>query len=560
MANRFHYHGTAGKTNQHPRPFTKTHPSDSSYSSRSDNPGRSGVHRGRSPARATALSGWAKPDHRGHKRKQVSPASSRYHSESGDPDEVSPFERVYGEGFRDGEHAREQKLAGALAQNVIMRDEIKELQMKLDLVIADATAACANAEGEKRLRLQAERALRELRDAAQPDQLRATALASRVAGQPDEEDILMAEGVNNPAVRLPKAQLPRNNGDHAAGPAAIVSPPVPSAGGGREAATPNSAPAQKKPFEQWRKDKYPDTFPAIPADLETLKGVIRKAEAEGGAASVWALRQWYRHAQKARDAGQALSQCEAYVLEWTVPQWYKAELDAMRGHRSYTLMMPPTSEHPFEHWHKHFQKNHETIRKGLRRNADGTPDLESLEGMYLANLMFHETSKARVVYRNRALEKLAAIFVDPHAYQATLDRFDLEPVEELSYQPYTGSYPASVEEVCRHAAICGITPWDVQHTFRVWAQTVIGTTHVAPAVADAPPVAQPTIVLATVVEDEAPAASAPGSADLSASSVITPAIDPASIPLPEDSDDGSHINDIDMAETSTSADGGAVSA
>ncbi|RDX39845.1 hypothetical protein OH76DRAFT_1490795 [Lentinus brumalis] len=500
--------------------------------------------RGRSPNRPHAAKGWGKPHHYGAKRKQVSPASYRYSTSSGGSEPVSELENAYAEGYRDGEEAREQKLAPALAQSVEMHAEIKELRTRLDLALADARGAAAEAEFQKALKEKSEAELRALRGIDDTEQLRTAALASRAAAQLIEEDIEMHDRDAPPVVNIPRS--PRNNGEHA-GPRNGPSPPVHSAGGGRDAGTP----PVRKTFEQYREERYAeyaDTFPPIPTKVEDLRMVMRMAESEGGAAAAWRMKQWRRAALKARDAGVALTQCESMAIEWSTPPWYKAEQDAIRSYHTYTLMTPPTAEHPFEHWQKHFQKNRETIRKGLRREADGSPNLATLEGLYLANLMFHETDKTRAVYRAATIARLAGLFVDPLAYQSSLERLDLEPAERLDFQPYTGPYPITLDLLCQHAAVCGITPWDVTNSFLVWAREHVGTTYAPPVETGDATVAQPTFnstsASRTEVEVEAPGSSITGSATSVAESGITTkqTVDPVNVPLPPDADD------VDMTE------------
>ncbi len=474
----------------------------------------------------------------------MSPASYRYSTSSGGSEPVSELESAYAEAFRDSEAAREQKLAPALARSLEMHTEIKDLQVRLEVAQADVSNATAEAEFEKSMRLKIEAELRALRGEGDPEYLRAAAMASRAATWVIEEDIIMHDRERTLVINIPRP--PRNNGG-TLGSHDSVSTPTHSSGGGRDAGTPTNV--RRTTFKQYQEEWYPYTYGPIPTEITELEKVIRKADSPGGASGAWQLKQWQRATLRKRDAGQALTECESRVIEWSTPPWYKAEQNAMRAPHKYTIMTPPTAEHPFEHWQKHYQKNWETIRKGLRREADGSPNLATLEGLYLANLMFHETDKNRVVYRAATIARLAGLFIDPIAYQSTLARLDLEPAAELEYQPYEGPYPITLDNLCQHAAVCGVTPWDVTNSFLAWARKHVGTTYAPPVEVAGSTVAQPASNVCASrneVEAEAPGSLATGSATLIAEgdNTIQQAIDPINVPLPSD------VDDIDMNEGS----------
>lgn len=63
------------------------------------------------------------------------------------------------------------------------------------------------------------------------------------------------------------------------------------------------------------------------------------------------------------------------------------------------------------------------------------------------------------------MTKLAGLFVDEHVYETVLNCLELEPSEELEYQPYCRDYPASPpaspNALCQQATVCSITPGDM---------------------------------------------------------------------------------------------------
>ncbi|RPD63544.1 hypothetical protein L227DRAFT_608768 [Lentinus tigrinus ALCF2SS1-6] len=480
------------------------------------------------PAEIAGGAGWNKPPYRGNKRREVSPSSSRYTNRSEDRSKYQQHDAAYDEGFRDGEHATEQKLASALSQHVLLREELDEVRERLRIALEEARATADEADREKRQRIKLERVLK------------AMGVAAELPQTMGEDVIMTDEKAPPPAVRLPPAG-PRHVEQPGPRSQVTIPPPTASAGGG--GVTGN---AIRKTFDQYQKERFPNTFGDIPQEMRMLNNVIRKADSPGGAPAVWALRQWQRAAIKARSMGQALSQCEAAVIEWAdPPQWYHREQQENRENRNYQPSTVPAAEHPFEHWQKYYGRYRHATRKGLRRNADGSPNINALEGLYLATRMLH-TDRARSVYQAKTMDKLAGLFIDPRAYQATLDRLDLESATDLDYLPYEGPYPASLSDLCQHAALCGITQWDVQYTFASWAQEVLGAKQDTASV----PAAQPPIVApieARLGEDEAPEQAKPtGGAEspTSGNTDVVP-INPVNIPLPRDSDDDDVV-DVEM--------------
>ncbi len=541
--------------------------------------------RGRSPARSHHPDPPYAGNHHGHrghaprggwnkKRRQVSPETSN------DLDTPQTGRQdAYSDGRREGWRDCEASLASTLARAAKDHENLLRCRKEIDALKKELQHARADVERERRSRRELEAQLRVMKETARTDSLRLAAIASRPAVSSRDPDIEMPDIDAAPVVHLPGGRVvatapiagaPLQNSPHAQ-----VSPPGRSAGGGGAGGN-----QQRRTFQQYKEDKdkrghrqkntapgaqdntrepgeprwreHKDNFGDVPEDMTEFGCLVRKAQSPGGHTAVWAMKKYRRAAQQKEANGEQLADNEHRVLLWRTSKWYKKEQDELQF-SPITVMTPPGPSHPFPHWHKHFLCNRESRRKGLLRDKDGNPDLSTLEGLFITSILIQTPDRESMTFRNRMLLKLAELFSDPVKYEERLERLEIDPAEELDYQPYLKGFPATIDQLCQHAAACGITSWDVQHTLRAWALEFLRGEMPPPTlVPSAASVAQPTRA-SSPVEDEAPSELSSGSADLAGDITIKSGVDPLHVPLPS-------VADVDMEESSAPDDPGNVSA
>lgn len=297
-------------------------------------------------------------------------------------------------------------------------------------------------------------------------------------------------------------------------------------------------------------------FDRIPQRFEELEQVCRKATRPHGAIAVYQLLQWKRTAEEKKECGFDISAADKWAIQWTVPAWFVQQHDDLRASRELHVMTPPAWQHPLIHWFRHFDANRKSMRKGIRRFADGRPDLYSIEGLYLAATISLHGESDRAVPDASIVDILAGLLVSPAAYAATLTRLKIEPEFDLHVAPYQGPRPASADDVCRHLARCGLTTWDVQQSLSEWASAFLASNEKPNRVAieaAVQPVSPPTTTLTqeldTDVETPLSALALDEHQNPDHLHSIGLVVDPFNIPLPEG-------DDMDLDENALSDVGG----
>ncbi|KAI0643260.1 hypothetical protein C8Q79DRAFT_977982 [Trametes meyenii] len=196
----------------------------------------------------------------------------------------------------------------------------------------------------------------------------------------------------------------------------------------------------------------------------------RKAQAPHGTLAILQMEQWKKTAAEKSDFGFEITPADRWIQRWSPPTSFRAIREEMALSQDYHVMTPPHISLPLDHYLRHYDANRKTMRKGLRRYPDGRPDLRTVEGLYLAAHLALDVTAERPSSDASITETLAGLFVSVAAYQATLDRLGLTPADELNYIPYPGIRPPTADDLCRHTAACGITPWDVGQSLNAWAR------------------------------------------------------------------------------------------
>ncbi|KAH9854347.1 hypothetical protein C2E23DRAFT_858503 [Lenzites betulinus] len=274
----------------------------------------------------------------------------------------------------------------------------------------------------------------------------------------------------------------------------------------------------------------------VPESFEELERIHRKALAPHGAIAVYQLIQWKQTAMEKKGYGFALAAPDRWLQQWEVPLWFVDQHDELRGSLDCHVMTPPTWHHPLIHWFRHYDANRTSMRKGFRRHPDGRPDLPSIEGLYLAALLALDEFSERIGPDMAVVNTLAGLLVSPAAYEATLARLQLEPGLDLHILPYDGPRPASADALCRHLAMCGLTPWDVRQSLSEWAAAYLASNGKSNRTSVETPTPSPVVTSsptsASTLDVNTPATEP---ANMSALQGTT-TVEPSNVPLPDGDD------------------------
>ncbi|KAH9851015.1 hypothetical protein C2E23DRAFT_860766 [Lenzites betulinus] len=561
----------------------------------------------RSPPRGRSLSrervrvlDWTAGGHEGgdrHKRRQLSPkyGNSRGRGSSGRHYDNRRREEPNRDslGYNRGWAACLDKHQPALDRATADHDEVIRLRDEIRLAHQDLADA----------QLALEREQRRARDAERTALLRLQASESRPrASAFNDRDIVMVDATvpfgrssydSEHAPTLPKStqgaghnnpqpssstlsSTSAYNNARGLGPTTTNGSPIASSQKGKETETDitraQQANVKKLTLSTWAKqqrlkashvtDKFmqPPRFKPIPQEFDELESIAQKTTATHGVIAVYQLIQWKHKASDKRSHGFPLTASDKWALTWSVPPWFIEQHDAIRASTEYHVMTPPAWDMPLIHWFRHYDANRKSMRKGLRRTTDGHPELRSLEGLFLATVLAVDPRDGHGTTDGHTVDLIAGLFVSPEAYQATLDRLQLEPALELHVTPFNGHRPAVADDLCKHASNCRLTAWDVRQALSEWAVNYLASNG-KPAKALATTAAHPAHtprggtpradVDAPSNEDTAEAPAYP-----LVNAPILP-VDPFTVPLPDgddmDLDENSHDDEHGECSSSVSA-------
>ena len=136
--------------------------------------------------------------------------------------------------------------------------------------------------------------------------------------------------------------------------------------------------------------------------------------------------------------------------------------------------MNPRLDDPVETWFAYLSTHHGSWPRGVRRDSRNRPFMSDLKASRtVARLRPDVDTAATVASRSEFLTCVTELFSTPGVYKTYIEQNGLTVAPAVSYRPYPGFAPITLDAVIRHFADCGVTVEAAAEEFEPWSRSYL---------------------------------------------------------------------------------------
>lgn len=192
------------------------------------------------------------------------------------------------------------------------------------------------------------------------------------------------------------------------------------------------------------------------------------------------LRYWLSRIHNKHRDGEEPSASETWLLRnYRVPRWYGEKFDMRRANtekarQQGTLIPEPRVEADEIEWQRYLDANPVQMRRHIEHDVSGRCPLNAVQAfLTVYRIALFDTSlcdkKDRQPNRYLLYQHMSEAFRDADWYKSELVRTNSVVSPNPLPAPYPGPFPPTLDNVVRHAALCGITPTHVASALAGWS-------------------------------------------------------------------------------------------
>lgn len=209
-----------------------------------------------------------------------------------------------------------------------------------------------------------------------------------------------------------------------------------------------------------------------PKSIKQIQSLIRAAHQPGNYHALTKVKALCSEAH--RTPREHKTEVQRYLLStWRTPDW---------EHPTSVPKIPapmnnPRLEDPVEVWVAYYAANPSSCPKGVRREADGRPNVNDMRASRrVARLrpQVHPNDPDSREARQKFMAVVTELFSEPGGYENILRRGAFSVSPHIDFAPYIGAAEGITKEsVARHFAACGVTMTVADYELGPWAQQYI---------------------------------------------------------------------------------------